>query len=343
MIKPNQLKEGDTIAILSPSWGGPSVFPHIYESGLSHLRQMGFNIIEYPTARMDAAELHKNPRLRAEDINNAFEDSSIQGIISTIGGNDSVRILKYLDMEILKSNPKFIMGYSDFTTINTWLNINGLVSFNGPSVMAGFSQFNSFSGNYRNYVTDYLLSPQEQLVIPDFPDYTDGYPDWMDKNNTGKVNTLQKSDGPHSLQGSGRFSGRLFGGCMEVLQMMKGTDFWPAEGFWKNRILFFETSEEKPSVDYVKYWLRNYGVMGIFDEISGILFGRARDYSDKEKEVLDQTILSVVRDEFGKPDLPLVSNLDFGHTDPQIILPLGINFEVDMEKKEIVQTESAFS
>ncbi len=95
-------------------------------------------------------------------------------------------------------------------------------------------------------------------------------------------------------------------------------------------------------MDYVRYCLRNFGVMGVFDRVSGLLFGRARDYSDAEKKELEEAVLSVVRDEFGRPGMHVVCNLDFGHTDPQLILPLGIEFEIDAENRAIVQLEPAF-
>ena len=124
--------------------------------------------------------------------------------------------------------------------------------------------------------------------------------------------------------------------------MMKGTEFWPAPDFWNDRIFFLETSEEKPSLDNVKYVLRNYGVMGIFDRITGLLIGRARDYSDEEKAQLERIALQVVRDEFGRADLPIVCNMDFGHTDPQMILPLGVRAEIDPGKRTIRLLESPF-
>lgn len=103
---------------------------------------------------------------------------------------------------------------------------------------------------------------------------------------------------------------------------MKGTDFWPQKKFWHNKIFFLETSENKPSIEQVKRMLRNYGMQGIFDQISALFFGRARDYSDEEKKALDKAILQIVRDEFKNDRLLIVSNMDFGHTDPQWILPL---------------------
>lgn len=342
MKKPLPLRKGDTIAVVSTSWGGPSVFPHIYESGIAQLRRIGFNVVEFPTARMDAGQLYHNPQARAEDINAAFADTHVRGIVSSIGGSDSVRILRYLDIPTIVSHPKFLMGYSDFSTLTTFLNRHGLVTFNGPSVMAGFSQLESFTVEYRRYLEHYLLQPSDRLVLPVCTEYSDGYPDWRDLNNTGKVKPPQCSDGLHFIQGEGKRSGRLFGGCIEVLEMMKGTDFWPGKEFWSDKILFLETSEDKPAVQSVEYWLRNYGAMGVFDRISGLLFGRPRDYSPEEKANLEAVILRVIREEFGRQDLPVVCNVDFGHTDPQIILPLGVTLEIDADAGTLVQTESAF-
>lgn len=115
--------------------------------------------------------------------------------------------------------------------------------------------------------------------------------------------------------------------------MMKGTDFWPEPEFWNGKILFLETSEEKPPCSQIGWMLLNYGMQGVFNRISGLIFGRARDYSTEEKLELEKKIITVVRDEFGQADLPIVANMDFGHTDPQFVLPLGVKAEIDCEKK----------
>ena len=86
--------------------------------------------------------------------------------------------------------------------------------------------------------------------------------------------------------------------------------------------------------------LRNYGMQGIFDKVAAVLFGRARDYTDEEKVELDQMIIGVIKGEFGNGRVPVVTNMDFGHTDPQIILPLGVNAEVDCSNKTFKLTES---
>jgi muramoyltetrapeptide carboxypeptidase LdcA involved in peptidoglycan recycling len=332
MIKPKKLTRGDAVAVLSPSWGGPSRYPHIYESGIAALKQLGLRVKEYPTARMDWQRLYKHPELRAQDINRAFADKEVKAIIATIGGEDSVRILPYLDKKIIKANPKILMGYSDTTTLTTYCNQLGLITFNGPSVMGGFSQWHAQPKQFQEHVKNTLFTAAIQPYTP-HAKYTEGYPAWKDIRNTGKLLPPKHTDGWHWLQGKGKAQGQLFGGCIEVLEFMKGTEFWPAQSFWDGKILFLETSEDKPPLHSIRYMLRNYGAQGVYERIRGILVGRAMYYSTKEKKELDAILKTVVGEEFGKPHLPIVSNMDFGHTDPQYIMPLGIKAEIDCKKK----------
>ncbi len=341
-IKPSKLQKGDTVAIISPSWGGPSVFPHIYESGIKVLENLGLKIKEYPSARKDADYTYNNPKFRAQDINDAFADSEVKAIFTSIGGDDSVRILPYINTEIIKENPKIFMGYSDTTTMNSYFNQLGLVTLNGPSIMAGFSQWNNLEVKFQEHIEKILFENPETYTYEQFDEFCNGYLDWGDKSNIGKTKPMLKNKGWSWLQGSTKIQGELFGGCLEVFEFMKSTKFWPNENFWKDKILFFETSEDKPSPDQVTWMLRNYGVQGVFDKISALLIGRPRDYSDQEKKELDENIIKIVKTEFQNNDLPIITNMDFGHTDPQWILPLGIKAEVDCHKKEFKLIEKIF-
>lgn len=341
-IKPKQLKRGDIVAIVSPSWGGPAAFPHIYESGLRVLENLGFKIKEYPSVRKEAGYLYNNPEFRAKDVNDAFADQEVKAIFSSIGGEDSVRILPFLNKEIIKNNPKIVMGYSDTSTLTTYLNQLGLVTFNGPSVMAGFSQWDNLEEKFHNFILTFLFKEIKNSEYPTFDFYSNGYANWSDKNNTGKVKEELKNEGCHWLQGEVIITGQLYGGCIEVLEFMKGTDFWPEKDFWNNKILFLETSEDKPSLQQIKWMLRNYGTQGIFNKIKALIFGRARDYTDDEKIELDKIILQIVRGEFKNPELLVVTNMDFGHTDPQFILPLGIEAEINPINKTFKLIESPF-
>src|SRR5687768_17901433 len=103
MIKPKKLQAGDTVAAISLSWGGPGTIPHRYEAGKQQLQEeFGLNVIETTHALRDDIWLHNNPTARAEDLMSAFADPSIKAIISTIGGDDSIRILPYLDLAVIR-------------------------------------------------------------------------------------------------------------------------------------------------------------------------------------------------------------------------------------------------
>ncbi len=334
-----KLHPGDTVAIVSPSWGGPSVFPHVYENGLKILREWGLVVKEFPTARMDAKFLRSNPEIRAKDINDAFADPDVKAIFASIGGDDSVRILPFLDKGIIANNPKILMGYSDTTTLHAFANLQGLVTLYGPSIMAGFSQMRQLPERYEANVREMLFAPGERHDYLPYDRYCDGYPNWAKVENLGKTNPTKTNDNWHWLQGGACVRGELFGGRVEVLEMMKGTEFWPSPEFWNGKILFLETSEEKPPVHSIGHILRNYGMLGVFDRISGLVFGRARDYSDEEKRELEEKIQSVVAGEFGRHDLPIVANFDVGHTDPQLVLPLGVTMEIDCLNKKITLVE----
>ena len=340
-VLPPRLRPGDTVAVVATSWGGPSVFPHVFERGLDVLRRVfDFEVREMPSARRAARELGADPRARADDLNAAFADPSVRAIVSSIGGVDSVRILPFLDPSLALANPKVLLGYSDTTTQLAFYNVAGLVTFNGPAVMAGFAQIEAFQGAV-DHVRSLLFEPAPTYEYRPFAEWVDGYRDWRDPSNAGAVGELRAHDGWRWLQGSGVARGRLFGGCGEVLEMLKGTEFWPEPSCWDGRLFFIETSEDAPTPDTVSYWLRNYGMQGVFERISGLLVGRARDYSDEAKARLDELVVRVVAEEFGRPDLPIVSNLDFGHTDPQWVLPLGVLAEVDADAHTIRLLEPA--
>ena len=289
---------------------------------------------------MDPAYLRANPKMRAQAVNEAFADPDIKAIFTSTGGDDSVRLLPYLNQQLIAANPKILMGFSDITTLHVLANLQGLITFYGPCIMAGLAQIPSLPISFKTHLQTMLFEPQASYEYQPYHDYCEGYPDWANLEHAGQINPLKPNDGWHWLQGSGKTQGELFGGCVEVLDMIKATDFWPLPNFWQNKILFLETSEEKPPLHYIDRVLRNYGMMGLFDSINGLIVGRARDYSDEEKQQLESIIVSVVANEFNQPTLPIISNFDIGHTDPQLVLPMGVNAEIDCHNKQVKLIES---
>lgn len=344
MIKPKRIAPRSKIAIISPSSGVPFLFPKIYELGLDNLREFfEFHIIEMPTARMSPDELYNNPQLRAKDINQSFKDDSIDGIITSIGGYESVRILPYLDTKTIIGNPKFIMGFSDSSTFLSYFNYLGMITFFGPSVMAGFAQMKNLPEEFPRHLKSFLFSNNFPYLYRHYPIWTNGYKDWSDEETLGECTEFHNNEtGWTFLQGTSIVEGELWGGCIEVLEFLKSTDYWPDRNFWNNKILFFETSEDKPTPDQVGNMLRNYGIQGIFNKIKGIVFGRPKEYSDNEKKLLNKIILSIVKNEFGIDNIPIVVDMDFGHTNPVLILPLGGKIRLNPITKEIILLESPF-
>ena len=328
--KPKRLRPGDTVAVLSPSWGGPSIYPHVFDLGLANLRDLlGVHIQEYPTTRMAANELHDNPRRRAEDLNAAFADPKISAVIASIGGDDSVRLLPYLDAQVIARNPKILMGYSDTTILLTYANQLGLVTFNGPSIMAGFAQAKTLPESFSQHVRQLLMEPRENYEYAAYPQRVTAAQRWEAPSGYSAELEYAPNGGWRWLQGESVVQGQLFGGCIEVLEFLKSTRWWPAPEFWQDKILFLETSEEKPAPSQVKYMLRNYAMQGLFDQITGLLFARPEQYTLEERETLFQGIVSVVAGEFGRADLPIIAEMDFGHEAPQAIMPLGVTAEID--------------
>ncbi len=313
--------------MVSTSWGGPHAFPAVHEAGIAALERLGLVVREYPCTRRPAVELRADPRARAADLNAAFEDPSIAGIFASIGGDDSARILPYLDTELIRNNPKLFMGYSDTTTQLLFAHQLGLVTFNGPAVMAGFAQ-SAWFPTFEQHVRAILFEPTPTYDYVPYPHWVDGYADWDLTEDPTAVGELRSDGGWRFLNGHDPVRGPLVGGCIEVLEFLKGSRFWPPEEWWAGRILFLETSEDEPPVEQVRSWLFNYGVQGVFDRISGIIVGRARGYTDDQKRALDDAVHSVVIEEFGAASVAIATNMDFGHTDPQWILPLGVTAEL---------------
>lgn len=332
-VRPRRLAVGDTVAVLSPSWGGPHAFPHVFEQGLSQLRDWGLQVREFPSTRAPAERLGADPRSRAADLNAAFTDSSIRAIVASIGGDDSIRLLPYLDAGVIASNAKILMGYSDTTTLLAAVRRLGVVTFHGPAVMAGLSQMGTLPPAYEQHVRAMLFEPVPTFLYPDFGWFVEGYPEWSDPANVGLAYETQPDLGWRVLQGGGTVTGELFGGCLEVLDWLRGTSAWPEPADWAGRLLFIEPSEEQPTPLQVGRMLRSMGVIGVFDAIAGILVGRRRDHTVSEQIAFEAAIRDVVASEFDRPDLPIAANLPFGHTDPQWVLPLGVRAELDVDAR----------
>jgi muramoyltetrapeptide carboxypeptidase LdcA involved in peptidoglycan recycling len=123
--------------------------------------------------------------------------------------------------------------------------------------------------------------------------------------------------------------------------MIKGTSVWPSQAEWEGAVLFLETSEEAPAPDYVIRCLRNYAATGILNRLSAIILGRPANVQDDQLHQYDEALFRVVNKEEGLTDLLLMTQMDFGHTDPMFLLPYGALAEVDPLKNKFSILENA--
>ncbi|MCA0458885.1 MAG: LD-carboxypeptidase [Chloroflexi bacterium] len=344
MLKPTKLNPGDTVAAITLSWGGAGLLPHRYEAGKRQFEaEFGLRVAETPHALRDPDWISRNPRARADDLMQAFADPTIKAIISMIGGDDSMRLLPYLDLEIIRANPKIFMGYSDTLVSHFACWKAGLISYYGPSFMAGFAE----NGGIFPYMADsvrrtlFSTEPIGELK-PNQDGWTVEYLDWENPDNQTQKRKLNPNSGWRWLQGQGIHRGRLVGGCLEVMDWLRGTDYFPPLSDWQSAILFIETSEEAPTPDQVKHMLRPLGAMGILRQLAGIWVGRPGGGIPPERfPEYDQAILDIVVEEEGLSNLPIVTNMDFGHTDPMMVIPYGVQAEMNCDTRKITLLESA--
>jgi muramoyltetrapeptide carboxypeptidase LdcA involved in peptidoglycan recycling len=122
--------------------------------------------------------------------------------------------------------------------------------------------------------------------------------------------------------------------------MAKATAWWPSLDMWNGAILFYETSEEAPPAKLIEYWLRNFAAQGVLQRLSGILIARPDPAgSETYRAELETTVVKALA-EAGLPDLPVLSGLDFGHTQPMLTLPYGVKASIDCATATLTLLES---
>jgi len=213
MIKPKKLKKGDKVAIVSLSSGlaGEEMFRHRYELGKKRLEQLGFNVVTMKNALKGIEYLYNHPEKRAEDFMEAILDKDIKGIICNIGGDDTIRLLPYIDFEAIANNPKVFMGYSD-TTINHFIMQKaGVVSYYGPAVMTDFAENNNMHTYTLKYINEVLLENREDIVIKSSDKWTSEYLDWaIEENDNISRKMNEEKRGYEVLQGKRNIYWRTF-------------------------------------------------------------------------------------------------------------------------------------
>lgn len=298
-VKPRALRPGANLAVLSPA-GSPN--PDRVHAGLAHLQRLGYRTTLGPHA------LHAGPlyyagtlRQRLADLLWAFTDPAVDAVLCTRGGWGSAELLPHLDPGLFRHNPKPFVGFSDITSLQTWLSHEtGLVTFYGPMVSADFARKDGVD----------LAS-------------------WHSALSRTEPWSLTAQSGLRILR-TGVATGTLRGGCLAILAESLGTPFAPQPATAADpAVLFLEDVNVKPyQWDRMLLHLR---LAGQLDHVTGIIFGdmtqcHAKTASPADHAFLEAAILHALHDFSG----PIAIGLPSGHVDvPNITLPLGVRVTLD--------------
>lgn len=350
MNKAKSLKKGDKVAIVSLSSGmlGEDFCSHNIEIGVRRLRGFGLEPVFMKNALKGIKYLKEHPEKRAEDLKEAFMDNSIKGIICAIGGDDTYSLLPYLmeDAEFINAvneHPKLFTGFSD-TTINHLMFYKlGLETFYGPCFICDLGEI---SNEMLPYTKKSFLGYFEENEIKEIVSSEIWYEERDDfsKNAIGTERIAHnETKGFELLQGDRNFEGKLLGGCLEslydILSGLRYSDeaeicakynIFPSLKEWKNKILFIETCEEKPSPSLFKKELIALKTKDVFSVVNGIIVGKPQDetYYEEYKNILVEVV--------DNQALPILYNVNFGHSTPRCVIPYGADVIVDIENKKIV-------
>ncbi len=333
-IYPPKPQPGDKVAILSPSSGLPGVFPAVFELGLRRLRdEFQLTPVEYPTTRV----MGSSPEARAQDVHAAFANPDIKAIICSIGGEDEIKLLKYLDPTILRANPKPFLGYSDNTNLHLLLWNQGIVSYYGGSIMVQFGRGGAMNPDSAASLRQALFTHGVvELTAP--ATFTDEERSWDDPDTLAQEPPMFENSG-WVWHNAGRVvEGIAWGGDLTILQWNLAVDRYllPTEAY-AGAILCIETDEELPAANEVYRMLMCMGERGLLAQFAAVLVARPKAWSFTHPNTPDEKTLFIAQQQAAilmalaeyNPTAPVVFNVDFGHTDPQCVIPLGGRVTID--------------
>jgi muramoyltetrapeptide carboxypeptidase LdcA involved in peptidoglycan recycling len=355
MIKPKQLYIGDKVAIVSLSSGilGEPTVRFQLNLGIQRMNELGLEPVFMPNTLKGLDYIKQHPDKRADDLMLAFKDSSIKGIICAIGGDDTYKTIPYLMnakfRELVIKHPKIFVGFSDSTNNHLMFNKLGLVTYYGLNFLSDLCELQTDMIPYTKKSYQRLFINEDSYEIMSS---TEWYLNRTNYNEDQLGNPLvEKKEiiGYDFIYGSGMIEGVFWGGCLESIYDLYTSERYPDQrsiydqyhlipnnDFFKDKIIFLETSEEKPMPNKFKMMLDYLIKEEMFYDAKCLLVGKPYDeiYYIEYRDILVQISRQY--------NLPIVYNLNFGHALPRTIMPYGLKGEVDFNKKRIRVIEKLF-
>lgn len=313
VIKPARLKAADKLAIVAP---GSYISEEELQDSIKNINLLGFEAAYSEKVLLQSGYFAGTDKDRAEDLMEKFSDKSVKGIVCARGGYGCARILPMLDYNVIRSNPKVLIGYSDITALLYGIyQKSGLITFHGP---VGTSTFNEYSVNNFNNV---LINPKNNSK---FNNSNSG----EDENVYGVTTIVQ-----------GKSKGRLVGGNLSIMVSLIGTEH---DVEYSGKIVFIEEVGEEPY--RIDRMLTQLLQAGKFNNAAGIMMGIFRKCEVKKESDLTAksfNLMEVLKDRLSSLKIPVVYGMSFGHVKDKFTIPFGAYAELDADNQTFTLLEKA--
>lgn len=309
-IIPARLKKGDKVMVIAPARGIKIIGQDVRDIARTRLESLGLEVAFAPNATdenwdyMGSTSIEK----RVSDIHAAFDDQTVKGIMTIIGGANSNQLLPYLDYELIKANPKIFCGFSDITALeNAIYAKTGLVTYYGPH----------FSSLGMKHGCDYTFEHFVKMLVTDGKDSITPSKIWSDDLwfIDQEKREFEANEGYWNIR-AGSAAGTIIGGNLGTFNLLLGSPYRPE--FKENTILFIEDTEQSSLVDFERN-LQALIYQPDFKNVKAFVIGRFQKGSKVTREGLE-FILNSKRE---LKNLPILANVDFGHSAPLLTIPLG--------------------
>jgi len=319
IIKPKKIKKGAHIRVIAPARSLKLLSEDTKNGAINRLKEFGFKLSFSKHAEEVDEFTSSSIESRVEDLHDAFSDKKVDAILTVIGGYNSNQLLQYLDYELISKNPKIICGFSDITALaNAITTKTGMITYMGPHFSSwgmkhGFDYSQTFFEKCCMENGAFDLLPSEKWS--DDPWYID-----QEKRE------FIPNDG-YWILNQGHAFGRVIGGNLSTFELLHGTDFMPN---MEDSILLLEDDNESLPHHFDRE-LQSLIHQPGFSGVKGILIGRFQKGSKMTRSLLNK-IISTKKE---LKNIPVIANLNFGHTTPNITLPIGGSVEMSSGKEEV--------
>lgn len=318
-IIPEKLKKGDKVMIIAPARGLKIIGQDVRQIATERLNKLGLEVVFAPNTTDSNWDYMGSSSIenRVEDIHTAFKDKSVKAILTVIGGFNSNQLLKYIDYDLIRNNPKIICGYSDITALlNAITAQTGLQTYYGPH----------YSSLGMKYGCDYTFEHFVKMLVTDDKDNVEPSQVWSDDLwfLDQEKRDFEANEGYWIIH-SGKAKGTIAGGNLCTYNLLLGTPY--RRKFTEDTILFIEDTASAPLQD-IERDLQALIYQEDFKNVKGIVIGRFQKDSKITKEGLEY----IINTKKELKDLPIIANVDFGHTYPLLTIPLGGTATIDEGK-----------